>query len=440
MDLTGGEELQLTINLLDAHDNEGAPDDMLRIVGTHVRDIVLQKCTHVIAKGAFGKVYNICAVYPCSSCFALKLPTRDDIDKTEYLIQEEVFSAFFGWKSSVVGDAYDLTHFVPKPLSFFKYIEAGIAGGAFARPFAGGATTPYSAASPMGSRSRNRQLNQRSNAQRDRRLSEYSGFGLPAMMAAAPPGIVAPVAIAPGMPVPAMPTLAAIQAQNIVIDPPEYKHGMLSSLLMGTSAHKVMKSDTVTFEQFYDIMMRTFMFVTEAVDRVPGFRHNDLHTGNVNVHGSIVTVLDYGLSSTNKHRVIRNAVQNVLKNYGNWDCWRFLGYAIESLLLHIHKQHYWALRILKHIRLLLQDDTAFAFCMETDRVNHHQIRDAIAWGGAPFRIPLTKLLIGADKYLQPVVYITGDERRPMVLPGFDAIQARLTPRAFMEHFLQPPLP
>ncbi len=433
-DLTGGEELQLTLDLLEAHDNEGASDDTLRAVGRYVRDIALQKCTNVLSKGSFGKVYRICSVYPCDSCFALKLPIRDDIKSIEYLIQAEVFSAFMGWKSSVLGDNYELTHYVPKPLSFFKYIEAGIAGGA---------TTPYPAGTPLGSRSRDdNRYNNQSNAQRDRRFSEYSGFGLPAMNAAAPTGVVAPVAMPPGVvapiPAPAMPALAAIQAQDIALDPPIYKHGMLSSLLIGNSAHAALKSDTVTFDEFYNIMMRTFMFVSEAVDRVPGFRHNDLHTGNINVHGSIVTVFDFGLSSTNKHPYVHNAVQRVLKQCGNWDCWRFLGYTIELLLLHIHKQHLWALRILKHIRLLLQDDGAFAYCMETERINHPQIRNAIAWDGAPFRIYTP--LMGADRYLQPVTYIGGNESRPMVLPGFAAIQVRLTPRAFMEHFLQPPLP
>jgi hypothetical protein len=215
---------------------------------------------------------------------------------------------------------------------------------------------------------------------------------------------------------------------------------MISAVLDGQNASPAMRNEFITADEFMNIMARVFIFVHIATREVPGFRHNDLHTGNVRVNGSTVSVLDYGLATTNKYPGILTPVQAVMKDVGNWDCWRFLGYALEILLTHVHYRRAWAMQIIIHIRKFLADDGAFSFCMRTERLNSPDIRSALAWGGAPFRIHSP--MIGCDHRLQPVTYIGGDENRPMVLPGFAAIQVRLTPFAFAQHFLSPlaPLP
>ena len=249
-------------------------------------------------------------------------------------------------------------------------------------------------------------------------------------MHAQPPPVRAPVAL-PAVPAP---TIAIVQAQEL-LDPPIYKHAMISAVLMGQNASIAMRNEHVTADEFMNILARVFIFIYMATTLVPGFRHNDLHPGNVNVSGSTVAVLDYGLAVTNKYPGTLTHVQAVTRDCGNWDCWRFLGYALEQLLVHVHYKRAWAMQVIMHIREFLADDYAFSFCMQSARLNQPGIRDALAWGGPPFVVH--RPMIGCDRRYQPVTYIGDDETKPMVLPGFAAIQVRLTPAAFVEHFVKP---
>ena len=432
-ELMGGAAIQLTVDLLAAHANEGASDVELRQIGHLIEGIEAQPCTHKIAEGAYGRVYNICAVNPCATCFAIKIPIGEfDIDVGEFRIQQQLYNAFVGSTFGAWGTEYDLTLLVPKPLAYIKFISSGIAGGAFSR-------SAYS-------RSRSR-------GQRDR---EDNGFGMPAArvtpVAPLSPSPFAPIAPAPPVPAAPIPFLLPISSASLPFlplvrlpfpsallpSPPlppvpiRYRHAMISGVLLGTTAHEILVSDTVTSADVLNIMRRVFIFVNEAVRRVEGFQHNDLHTKNIKVHESTVSILDFGMSNTVLEDHVHTEGQRALKPYGNWDCWKFLGHITNHLLRHaIAKRHEWALPIIKSIREFLENDMAFCYFVPTQNLNNASVRRTLAWGGKPIELPELR---GCDSYFMPVFV---DRGHVHVLPDFPDFQRRFPPSRFVAHFLKP---
>jgi hypothetical protein len=392
--LLGGAELKLTLDLLAAHNNMLAPVEELRRIGQTIEAIKSQECTYEIARGLYGSVYNICSQTPCDRCVALKVSiSRSDISKGEFVIQNKLFKAFRDQTYDSYGFKFNLEELVPAPLAYIRYIPYDVAGG--------------------DSRSRQRTSDQVVRGQ----PLQPQGIGLDVPFQ----GIGLDVLI------PMVPTLDVPLPQQ-----PVYRHAMISSVLQGTTAYSVLRNPTVTSDQFLNVVRRVLVFISEAVLRVPGFQHNDLHLKNIKVNGDVVSVLDFGMANSEKVRQMFHMYQVLLNPLGNWDCWKFMAHVLGCLLDHaIRGRRAWALPIIKSIRDFLDDDIGLCYLVRDTEINDTRVRMTLAWGGRPFKY--AGRLRGSDTYFMPVY--RDIEGRLRVLPGFPTYQARYPASKFVEYFL-----
>lgn len=333
------EQLQLTLDLIEANGNEDAPDDELRALGVKIDQLKSQRCTAKIAAGSNGVVYTICSFFPCSTCFAMKLSILDklDVEVAEFQINTQLFNAFHGNTYHYRAREYDLAAIVSKPIAYVKYIPSGD------KPF----------------------------------------------------------------------------------------HTIITGLLSGVSANDLMTSDTVTKEEYMNILRGVFVFVAEATTRVPGFRHNDLHTGNVMVNGVQVSVLDFGLSRTNVVQKVYVDSHVALMDCGNWDCWKFLGHAVYILFHHAEKRRTWAIQVLQIIREFFNDDRAFVYFTQRRDMRLASTRLIMNATGSPFKMDVN---YGCNTFYTPVYKL--DDGRTMAISGFKEYNARFPPTRFRNYFLR----
>ena len=224
----------------------------------------------------------------------------------------------------------------------------------------------------------------------------------------------------------------------LLLPAPRAYHTIVTSMLVGRTVHDVMSSiDLIDAYTTLNIMSSVFVFLKEATDRVPGFRHNDLHCGNIKVNGLDISVLDFGLSYTDYVHIYERPEHRVLHDCGNWDCWKFLGEMVLYLLALARKRKRWAVRILQLIREFFDNDAVFVYFTRRRTMMLTETRMIMNATGKPWTMDLDW---ECNRFYTPVY--TRMDGQLLPLPEFKKFNAYYTPKRFRDYFLRnlPPVP